>query len=155
MTTSLREINQFPIKDGTWGQLRDDCAIMTGITGFDVGLKQLTHDGMWVEFRLFSNGLMLILKGTQWDYGSGPAVNTPEMIRASLPHDMFCHLTNLGLVPWSVRKQADLLFRDHIKEFTPPLKWWNPMRYNYTWRYAGVRVYSKTVAYHRRKEFVA
>ena len=153
--TSLAELNYYPTNGNRWGKLRQDCWIETGITGFSITMHQITKNGTYVDFELFPTGLLVVYKGTMWDFGSGPAVNNPAMVRASLPHDMICHLTDCGLVPWSVRAQGDALLRQHIKEFTPEMPWWNVFRYNYLWRWAGVRIYSGTIAYRRREEFIA
>jgi hypothetical protein len=67
--------------------------------------------GKWVHCELMTNGLLLVYPETTWDFGTG-AIDTPDVVRASLAHDMFCHFTNLGLIPWECRKVADNYYRD-------------------------------------------
>lgn len=61
-------------------------------------------------------GQMELANGYVWDFGSGPAIDTPEMIKASLVHDAWYELMTLGLVPWSVKKKADKLLRTMLLE---------------------------------------
>jgi hypothetical protein len=141
ITTSLASLDYELIRENRWGRLNRPVVIDTGIAGHDVLVDEPT-----LNFHLMSDGTLWVGMGTEWNFGSGPAVNTPEMVRASLPHDVFCVLTDRGLVPWSVRGEADRLFRDMIKTLSPARKWYNPMRYWYQARYAAVYTYSNGVA---------
>lgn len=135
------------IEQGSLGKLTKTVFSDTGITGFSVFINEPS-----LQVRLDNNGTMYVYPGTIWDFGSGPAVNTPAMVRASLIHDMFCHLTNRRLLPWSVRRKADALFRKQVKALSPKRKWYNPVRYHYWWRWTGVTAYSQLVARWRDKE---
>lgn len=139
--TTLARLDYELIRNNRWGRVKFPVATNTVITGYDVFIEEPT-----LYTHLTENGLLWVGTGTEWDFGSGPAVNTPEMVRASLVHDMFCIMTDRGLVPWSVRSKADKLFRDQIKEFSPVRKWYNPMRYWYLARYVAVVVYSQGIA---------
>jgi hypothetical protein len=141
IATSLARLDVELIRNNRWGRLKSPVVIDTGITGFDVFIDEPT-----LRFHLMRDGLLWVDAETEWNFGSGPAVNTPEMVRASLPHDLFCIMTDRGLLPWSVRAQADKLFRTHVKELSPKRPWYNPFRYWYNIRYAGVWVYSNGVA---------
>jgi len=82
----------------------------TPVTGHNVRINR-EIGGKWVQAELFANGLLLVYPNTTWDFGTG-ALDTPDVVRASLAHDIFCHLTNLGLIPWECRKLADDYYRD-------------------------------------------
>lgn len=100
--------------------------------------------GKWVHFELFKNGLLLIYPDTAWDFGTG-AIDTPDVVRASLAHDMFCHLTDLGLIPWECRVLADQYYRDLLLQYGC-----SKIRANY--QYLAVRANSKFNAYWRREK---
>lgn len=139
--TTLARLDYELIRGNRWGRLKSPVFVDTGIAGHDVLVDEPT-----LRYHLMDSGLLWIGEDTEWNFGSGPAVDTPEMIRASLPHDIFCAMTDLGLVPWSVRAKADKLFKEHIKEYSPVRKWFNPARYWHHARYAGVVAYSQGIA---------
>lgn len=144
MVTSLFGLRYELFKRGRrhWGRLQEDAVIHTGITGHEAEL-----DGTLTPMRasLHPDGILIIYAGSEWDFGSGPAVNTPGMLRASLVHDAFCHFTNLRLVPWSVRAEGDRLFRTMIKHYQPDYHPLHPMRLNRWWRWGSVSLYSQLV----------
>jgi hypothetical protein len=85
------------------------------------------------------NGRLTLKPGYIWDFGSGPAVDTPAMVIASAAHDAFCLMTDQKLIPWECRAMADKYFRELLKEGgTSFMRRW--------WCYAGVRSYSTLVA---------
>jgi hypothetical protein len=145
MATTLDNINYTLIKKNKWGRLNQDVFIETGITGHEASIM---NSGIYCHLQ--PDGMMWIGTGTEWDFGSGPAINTPAMVRASLVHDMFCHLTDRGLVPWNVRSKADKLFRQHLIDYNPKRRWFNPLRYWHNARYAGVVMYSQCLARFKR-----
>lgn len=90
-------------------------------------------------YRLHPDGKLEVHAGYVWDFASGPAIDTPNMVRFSIPHDIFCELTNLRLLPWSVRKVSDRYFYDlHVKGKTPWIR--------AAWSWLGVSAYSQLVA---------
>lgn len=129
------------IRDNTWGRLLCDVLAGTGITGYSA---VLTRQGRSAE--LDPSGLLVVRAGFEWDFGTGPVLQTPAMVRASLIHDVLCDMTNQRLVPWAVRAQADALFREHLREYSPGRHWLNPLRYHYWWRWAAVSAYSQLIA---------
>ena len=80
-------------------------------------------------------GNLYIKKGYAWDGATG-AIDTPSIIHASLPHDAFCQLANMGLLPKSSRKKADKLFR---KMCRTDGMWWPRV----WWTYLGVVEYRR------------
>jgi len=134
------------IRDNSWGRTWFDVSVDTGITGYEAALEIPGRSA-----RLEKDGTLLINSGFEWDFGSGPALQTPSMVRASLVHDVLCDMTNQRLVPWSVRRKADALFRRKIKKYSPKRPWYNPLRYNHVWRWASVAAYSQLVARWRDK----
>jgi len=106
-----------------WGELREDAVYETLITGHDCDSRFLALD---------ASGQLSIHLGYRWDFGSGPAVDTPDMVYASLAHDAFYELMVSGRLPWSERKKVDKYFRKLLEEAGMP--WWRRV-----WVYYGVR----------------
>lgn len=125
------------------GMTTGTIAFNSPITGHAVNLNREVR-GKWVRCELFANGLLLVYPETTWDYGSG-ALDTPDVVRASLAHDMFCHLTDLGLIPWEHRAVADKYYRELLIQYGCP----KVRAYN---QWFWVRRYSKLVAYWRREK---
>lgn len=65
---------------------------------------------------LSPDGKLSIHKGYAWDGPSGPALDTPSGMRASLVHDALYQLMRMGLLPMTWRKQADLELRRIARE---------------------------------------
>jgi hypothetical protein len=57
-------------------------------------------------------GLLRIYPGYSWDGASGPAIDTPNFMTASLVHDVLCQFIRLGKLPVSARKAADQALYD-------------------------------------------
>lgn len=120
------------IDGGKRGRLLSPLEFETGITGHCVNDPSFA-------FYLAPDGNLTLYTGYEWDFGSY-ALDTPAMVLASAAHDAFCLMTDQGLLPWSVRAQSDKYFRDLLSENGVGFarRWW-------CW--AGVRGYSKFVAY--------
>ena len=60
-----------------------------------------------------------------WDGPSGPTIDRPQNMRASLFHDALCQLIGEGLLDKKYRRYADQLFRQHLLEdgMKPWLAW--------------------------------
>jgi hypothetical protein len=125
------------IDGGKRGRLLSPLGFNTDIIGYDVTLPDN-------PCQIYSDGYLLLGAGFVWDFGSY-AVDTPGMVFASAAHDALCVMTDRGLLPWKVRGQSDRLFRLLLAESGVPA----PRRW---WCWAGVRGYSKTVAYWKRKK---
>ena len=62
-------------------------------------------------------GELTVRNAYAWDGPSGPVIDTPQNLRASLVHDALYQLMRLGeLSARSQRKNADKVFRDICKE---------------------------------------
>jgi len=123
----------------TLGLLLSDTDYNTPITGYE-GEIELPAS----KCRLAQNGCLHVFAGFAWDFGSGPAIDTPAVVRASLAHDALCLLTDRGLIPWSCRARADAYYREMLREYgTGFARRW--------WQWAGVRAYSSTLGNWRRK----
>jgi hypothetical protein len=123
----------YELVNGKRGKLLSDYIFSTPITGYRVRLQTKTE-----RADLFPDGRLVIYAPTEWDFGSGPAVNTPAMVYASLAHDIFCVMTNLRLLPWSCRGAADKYFWSCLTEAGAATSRW--------WRAPGVMLYSQLVA---------
>lgn len=122
----------------TLGLLMSDCRFETSIIGC---CADINEDGS--QCALLGDGSLVVFAGFLWDWGSGPAIDTPSVVRASLAHDALCRMTDTGRLPWKYRAIADQTYRDLLQQYGCP--WF---RRWYQW--AGVRAYSKSVAYWKR-----
>ncbi len=117
------------------GQLRETLTFQTPVLGFDVILPDN-------PCRLYTDGTLEAGAGFVWDFGTF-AIDTPDLVIASIPHDIFCRLTNQGLLPWYVRSVADTYLRTMLEACGA--SWFSRWR-----RWLGVRANSKFNAYWRR-----
>lgn len=123
-------LSEYPNYKADWkkrvGVLRDTFVCQTPITGRLAAIHKVT---------LAKDGILWIREGYVWDFGSGPAIDTPEMIFASLAHDAFYDLMKAGQLPrGSTRKQVDDFFRLQLLQAgASPLRAW------YCW--AAVRAF--------------
>jgi len=90
----------FALDDGM-GVLLEDYRFITPIQGVvAVGKTSVLN----------LNGVLVCRKGMRWDFGSGPAIDTPDMVSASLAHDALYNLMSEGELPRKYRKAADKYF---------------------------------------------
>jgi len=76
----------------------------TGVGIFDSGGNELA----WLN----PGGSLTIYDGYSWDGASGPAIDTPDFMTASLVHDVLYQFIRLGKLPMSARKEADQALYD-------------------------------------------
>jgi len=109
--------DHFPyvLVDKRCGRVTDLITYQTPITGYTAVIEQEIR-GKWVRCLLTDDGALSVFPDTLWDFGTG-AIDTPDVVRASLAHDMFCHLTDLGLIPWKYRKIADNYYRELLLQY--------------------------------------
>jgi hypothetical protein len=63
---------------------------------------------------------------------------------ASLAHDLFCYMTDMGLLPWKERHNADIYFGKLLDKAGAG---WSRL-----WRLPSVMLYSQTIARWRAKK---
>lgn len=84
------------------------------------------------HIELSPDGKLAIKAGYAWDGPSGPALDTPSGMRASLVHDALYQLMRMGLLPILWRKEADLELRRIAREdgmsFTRARYWYWAVR---------------------------
>ena len=68
------------------------------------------------KFITLHEGNLKIYAHYAWDGPSGPTIDRPQNMRASLFHDALCQLIREGLLAKKYRKYADQLFRKHLLE---------------------------------------
>lgn len=85
------------------------------------------------EAVLDTEGILHIQPGFIWDFGSGPAIDTPDMVYGSLAHDAFYNMMDAGQLSWDYRKTVDQYFRELLKNFG--MSFWRR-----NWVYWGVRL---------------
>lgn len=126
-------------RDGYKYVLHESCSVQTDI--------RPPADIMTPYLTLTTSGLLTALKGYAWDGGSGPAVDTKDIIRPSLFHDACYNLMRDGLLDLGWREEADRLlerlFVEDAKKVKRPwgtgwLKHLAPIRA--WWIYRGVRL---------------
>lgn len=105
-------------------RLEEDMLYDTPIMGYSAGVGFIV---------LHSDGSLLIMSGYHWDMGSGPAIDTPDMVYASLAHDAFYDLMKMGKLPWKCRKKVDKYFKRCLKD--AGMGWLRRQ-----WCYYGVRI---------------
>ncbi|MDD5339290.1 MAG: DUF1353 domain-containing protein [Dehalococcoidales bacterium] len=66
--------------------------------------------------RLTAGGRLTVKKGYAWDGASGPAIDTPCTMRASLAHDALYQLMRLGRLHYAFRELADKELRRICRE---------------------------------------
>lgn len=139
MTVPMPHFERFKRNGRWWGRLLSDYTYHTPITGYAATLSTDHY-----ACSLLPDGTLIVRALTQWDYGSGPVVQSGPMIYASLAHDMFCHMTDKGILPWSVRHEADKYFWDCLGESGATI--------SRLWRTPAVMLYSQLVARWRREK---
>jgi len=142
MILAPQSVPHILIWSGKGGKLTDTATFGTGITGHAAELKtSLVIDGRiaFVNCALLTDGTLFVYADTQWDFGSGPAIDTPAVVIASLAHDMICHLTNARAIPWGCRALGDKMYRVMLgQNGTGAIR--------RGWQWLGVRGYSTMVA---------
>lgn len=84
--------------------------------------------------RFHDSGALELLPGFVWDFGSGPAVDTPDMVYGILAHDALYRLMVVKAMPWKNRRKVDRYFRRLLK--AAGMSWARRQ-----WVYYGVRVF--------------
>jgi len=86
------------------------------------------------------DGALTIEEGYPWDGASGPAVDTPDIMRASLVHDALYELMRMGLLDRIHRLAADeLLHKLCIEDGMQGVRAW--------YVYRGVRKFGEKYTY--------
>lgn len=76
----------------------------------------LGHVAAMPKALLCADGTMIIEEGFEWDFGSGPAIDTPAMVYGSLGHDVMYELMHAGELSWDMKGDVDIWFRELLKE---------------------------------------
>jgi len=70
-------------------------------------------DGSFLSLSREAKGFRIVVKrGYAWDGASGPAIDTPTIMRASLVHDALYQLMRLRIIPQAFRQRADEVLRE-------------------------------------------
>ncbi len=93
---------------------------------------------------LYSSGLLIISKGYAWDGPSGPAIDTPSFMQASLVHDALYQLMREGLLSIEYRKDADLLLYKIARQD-------GMWKIRALWTYYAVRRFAKSAITNKKK----
>lgn len=103
----------------TWGYIRYRSEYKYQLaSAYQVDVGIVPKEEIETEFvELDGEGLLTIKKAYAWDGPSGPVIDTPLNMRASVVHDALYQLMRLEeLKSRKWRKTADKLFRDICKE---------------------------------------
>lgn len=82
----------------------------------------------WYRLR---NGVLTVSVGYRWDGPSGPTLDTPATMRASLEHDVFYQMIRAGDLPPETRDLGDAILRRRMEEYPSRFKWWSKVRAAY------------------------
>lgn len=108
--------------------------------------KIAAERSLWVVLQ--ENGSLYIADGYAWDGASGPALDTKNIMRASLVHDALYQLIREGALPTSYRKAADQELYRICREDG---MWWIRTQ----WVYWTVRLFGKIALKHSGKVHTA
>lgn len=90
------------------------------------------HAAVDCYLEISPSGFMAFRNGYQWDGPSGPTIDTPSSLRASLVHDGLYQLMREGLLDHRWRREADRLFFRILREDGMPwwrrFLWWRAVR---------------------------
>lgn len=122
------------------GVLLETIDIQTSVVGYSADIKTDMRDGLVllaldvdisdhpIKAELFKSGTLTLYPGFVWDFGTG-AVDTPDVVRASLAHDVLCEMVNKKLLPKKCRKVADKDYYNALRKYgmNPIRAWWQYM----------------------------
>jgi hypothetical protein len=109
--------------------------------------EKLVYNPGPIYIVLTSEGFLSISKGYAWDGPSGPVKDTPENMRASLVHDALYQLIRQKILPASLRKAADKVFRKMcVHDGVPQWQAW-------TWYY-GLRWLGSAAASPKNRKLI-
>jgi len=97
--------------------------------------------------RLSTDGVLTIYEGYAWDGPSGPAIDTPNWMRASLVHDALYQLIRVTSLSSTTRKAADVLMYDILIED-------GMSRFRAKYSYWGVRAFGRRATKKRKPSAV-
>ena len=80
----------------------------------DVGIKGYNHVDKYLW--ILDNGCLFLGSGYAWDGCSGPTIDDETNMRAGLVHDALYQLIREGVIPIELRKKADKLFYQLLRE---------------------------------------
>lgn len=88
------------------------------VTRFNTGISlfSFTYSNEDRKAQLREDGTLILYPGFTWDFGSGPAIDTPDVVIASLCHDALGWLIENKKLPNKYRKVSDRLYRELLKE---------------------------------------
>lgn len=120
-----------------------DIAYQTSIKGYS---RTIEYKGK-VLARLLADGMLFVYPDYAWDGPSGPTMDTPDWMDASLVHDIFYQLMRSKQIPndkdrkarEKVRKKADQLMRKMLLEA-------GMSRFRAWYSYQGVRLFAAWAA---------
>lgn len=89
--------------------VRADMLVQTSLRGFSASIDASPGARPWVA--LDPSGVLTIREGFSWDGASGPCIDTPTVMQASLAHDALYLLIRQRKLPKSARLEADRTLR--------------------------------------------
>ena len=102
------------------------------------------HEVVRPRVVLMPDGILAVYPPYRWDGPSGPTLDTPSVMRASLAHDVLYGMIARGELPDNARKQVDQLFRRQLlDDKTWRLRSW--------WMYAAVRLFGGIAIWFSRR----
>lgn len=103
---------------------------------------------------LLTDGTLIVQKGYAWDGPSGPTIDTPDTMAASLMHDAGYQLIREGYLEDCYRAHFDNLLKSTIKQdaemYSEPIQSLAKLRADYF--YEGVRIFGDKYAHEPKLE---
>jgi len=94
-------------------------------------------------YTLLPSGLLTISADYEWDGASGPAIDTKNIMRASLVHDVLYQMIRCGQLPYKYKKDSDKELPRIMNEDSTSVKFagkiWDKLREFYC--YSAVRLF--------------
>lgn len=82
----------------------EDLSYGTNMRGFETEILDSSGEQLAL---LVASGMLAVRRGYAWDGPSGPTIDTPDWMDASLVHDVFYQMIRRGQLPLRKRRLAD------------------------------------------------
>jgi len=122
----------------------EDLSYGTNMRGFSV---EISDSAGITLARLDTSGVLAVHRGYAWDGPSGPTIDTPDWMDASLVHDIFYQLIRNRQLPLRKRRLADIeMHRILIASGMPRVRAW--------YSYWAVRIFGLPAAHPRWRDLM-
>lgn len=117
---------------------------------FAVSIPELAGVQLHAPLFALMGGILTVRPGYAWDGASGPTIDTPATIAASLVHDVLYQCIRSGLLPATFRATADMVLYRLMRAASTGNRAWIEIRSLYY--FAAVRLFGGSAAKPRSEE---